>query len=410
MTELVYYGLFLILGAVVSYEDWREKKIRNRWIVLGTIACAAGFAWFMGNSVLGQRHQHLFGLGEYYLPWRFYPRVLLHLFLSLAAALMLWGFSIWPAGDAKFFTLLSFFVVLVDPNLPGFPQLLFLLLLVNIFVPAGLLFAGETLVLLGARVPRLWDADRPAWLLPEIDRLRVRGKELWPYRYDYLMLTVNLFAMFILVQSLLQSELPLISRFVSGPWISLILFALISVVWRGLTAVLRNKIVGFLAFVSVCGWILAGSLVWHLDVGARIQAALRMTANFWVFLSFGRGLFTWIIERESLRDSPAGHLRRGVVLSDDSWNRIVSEEELSSEMGERYSDGISEDEAATLRDWLESKGIASLTVYQTIPFAFWIFFGALLTVSRGCNVVAVLVAHYSLARQIVVSAASRWLS
>lgn len=403
MTAIVFYGLFLLLGAVVSYEDWREKKIRNRWIVLGTIACAAGFSWFMGNSALGHQHVHLLGLGAYYLPWPYYPRVLLHLFLSLAAALTLWWLSIWPAGDAKFFTLLSFFVVLVDPNLPGFPQVLFLLLLVNIFVPAGLVFAGETLVRLASRIPELWKGDRSARLLAEVDRLGVRCRELWPYRFDYLMLTVNLFAMFFLM----QIALPRVTRYVSGPFAALVIFALVSVAWRGLTSVLRNKIVGVAALGGLSAWMLSGALLWHWDVGARLLAAVKMTLNFWVFLSFGRGLFTWLIERESLRDAEPGHLRHGVVLSDDSWNRIVSEEEISSEMGERYSDGISEDDAATLRGWLESKGIANLTVYQTIPFGLWIFFGTLLTVSRGCNVVAVILTRFWWARDLVMAAAAR---
>jgi len=397
MTAIVFYSLFLFLGAVVSYEDWREKKIRNRWIVLGALACGAGLAWFLGNSVLGARHRTLLGLGTYYLPWPFYLRVALHLSLSLAAALTLWWMSIWPAGDAKFFTLLSLFAVLVDPNLPGFPQVLFLLLLVNIFVPAGLIFAGETLVKVAGRIPDLWNRASSERALAEVDRLGVRCRELWPYRFDYAMVTVNLFALFLLI----QSAMPSASRFVTGPLATLVLYALVSVAWRGISAVLRKKAVGVAALVGLSAWALSGALLWHWDVGARVAAAVKLTLNFWVFLSFGRGLFTWFIERESLRDAAPAHLRHGVVLSDDSWRRIVSEGEISEEMGERYSDGISEDEAVTLRGWLESKGIANLTVYHTIPFALWIFFGTLLTVSRGCNVVAVLVHRFGWARDLL---------
>ena len=406
MTEVVYYGFFLILGGIVSFEDWKEKKIRNRWIFVGTLVCAAGLSWFMGNSLLGYRHLHILGLGEYYLPWRYYPRVLLHLCLSLAAAVVLWWLSIWPAGDAKFFTLLSFFAVLIDPNLPGFPPVLFLLLLVNIFVPAGLIFMGETVVRLLARLPRATEFSRWAGLLGAVDRLRVRCREEWPHRYDYLVLTVNLFAVFFLM----QRELPRLSAYISGPWVSLVIFVSMSLAWKGLATVLRNKFVGLAAMGLLSVWMLSGSLLWHWDIGKFLWSALKMTANFWMFLSLGRGLFIWAIERESLRDSTAGQLRHGVVLSDESWNRIGSEGDISDQMGERYSDGISEDEAVSLRSWLESKGIANLTVYQTIPFALWIFFGTLLTVSRGCNVVAVLLDRFWWAQQLFKSAASRWLS
>ena len=35
-----YYYLFVALGLVVSYEDWSQRRVRNRWIVLGLLICS----------------------------------------------------------------------------------------------------------------------------------------------------------------------------------------------------------------------------------------------------------------------------------------------------------------------------------------------------------------------------------
>ena len=121
MTAVFYYGLFVILASVISFQDWRERKIRNSLIVMGLLACGAGFCLFLTNSLIGASHARLWLLGEYYLPLGYYPRMIVHVFLSLVAGVGLWRYSIWPTGDAKFFTLAAFFTALIDPNIPGFP-------------------------------------------------------------------------------------------------------------------------------------------------------------------------------------------------------------------------------------------------------------------------------------------------
>ena len=62
-----YYYHFVALGLVVSYEDWSQRRVRNRWIVLGMLTGAAGLAYLFWNSVLGhqgvRREQRALGLG-----------------------------------------------------------------------------------------------------------------------------------------------------------------------------------------------------------------------------------------------------------------------------------------------------------------------------------------------------------
>ncbi|MDD5305472.1 MAG: hypothetical protein PHS14_20420, partial [Elusimicrobia bacterium] len=93
MTSVLYYGLFVSLASVISFEDWRERKIRNNLILAGLLACGTGFCLLLVNSLLGVNHARLWMLGEYYLPLRFYPKMLAHVLLSLAAGVGFWRYS-----------------------------------------------------------------------------------------------------------------------------------------------------------------------------------------------------------------------------------------------------------------------------------------------------------------------------
>lgn len=383
MTGILCYGAFLGLASVISYEDWRTRKIRNRLVVAGLLACAAVLLVLLLNSLLGAGRLRLGPLGEYYLPLAFYPRLALHSILSLAAGVGLWRWAVWPAGDAKFFALSALFTALIDPNLPGFPLLLCLILLINIFVPAGLVFALETIVVLVLRAPRLREVDWPKWRKAKAEMAAIRVRELWPYRGEYLILVVNLFALFFALQAASSYVRP----FVTEPWGSLSVFVIMFVFWGGLVTVLRNRKVGLAAFAALCAGALVGVFHLHLDVGRGFAAAARMTFNFGMVLSVGRVLFAWIIERDSLRELRAENLAYGDILSDATWLRLSAEKELSGKMDPRYVDGLSHDDAAALKTWLAGRPAPGYDVYHTIPFALWIFLGTLLTLSHRGSVV-----------------------
>jgi len=399
--------LFLGLGLVVSFEDWSHRRIRNRWIGLGMIVGAACFCFLLWNSLLGHEHRRLWMLGERYLPLRYYPMVLVHLMLSLAAAVTLWRLSVWPAGDAKLYTLFAFLLVLIDPNLPGFPLLLFLLILVNIFVPAGALFAAGSALRLALKLPRLWALDWPKWLKAKSEVAVIRLWEAWPYRYEYLALGINLYALFYLMQACQRHS----QRLALGPFGNVMVFFLMFLVWGRLAQVLRNKRVSYAALACLGAAMAAGAVWRHWDPVAILRAALRMTLSFGVFLSLARMVFNRLIERESLRELLPEQLRAGSVLSDETWEKLGREKELAGKLGERYSDGLGAQDVEAIKGWLAAgPRAAGYAVYQTIPFAVWIFLGALFTVVRRANLVALLLPHLVRAQGALQAAAARCLS
>lgn len=392
MISTLYFRIFLLLGIAVSYEDWREKRIRNRWIACGIAACALGLGYLMLNSILGYQRMRLLEMGEYYLPWAYFPKVAAHLFLSFTAAFTLWRLRVWPAGDAKLFTLFAFFLALIDPNLPGFPLLLFMVLLINVFVPAGLVFAAETSLRGLARLPQLARMDLGKELKALGDRLGVRLREAWPYRYDYLALAVNLFAVFFALR-LAEARW---GRLAPGPIGHLAVYFLIFVLWQRLSALLRIKAVGLIALALVAAGSCLAAFHFHRDMGRQLLAGLGMTLNFGVFLSLARTFFYHLIEQDSLRDMDPEALKPGVILSDDTWERLKAEKFFPGESACRYPDGLSEDEVGVLKAGLAGKSgggsgqAPAYTVYHSIPFAVWIFLGALLTLSCRTTVVSLL--------------------
>ena len=394
MIQPLYFGIFVLMGLAISYDDWRHSKIRNRWISCGLLACAGAWGFLFLNTCLGARGIRFHGLGEYYLPWRYYPAVATHLLLSAAAALSLWRWATWPAGDAKLFILCSFFLVIIDPNLPGFPLVSFLVLLINIFVPAGLVLAGELLLRGLSRFPRLSRAEVVLKLASAADCARVRLKEEWPRRAQYLALGVNLFAAFFLLQ-LAGSRF---SQLALGPLGRLVLYLLMIVSWGRIAAVLRRRRVGAGAIMLVAAASGVAAFVFQVDLAGRVAAGLRMTLNFGLLLVLVRGILNYFMERESLRALDAEELRAGVILSDETWGKLMADSSLTERLSGagRTRDGLSAEEAGVLKAWLASEAggraqkAAQLSFYQTIPFAVWIFSGSLVTLACRGTVIAVL--------------------
>ncbi|OGS41886.1 MAG: hypothetical protein A3J82_05980 [Elusimicrobia bacterium RIFOXYA2_FULL_69_6] len=383
-----YYYLFVGLGLVTSYEDWAQRRVRNRWIALGLLAGAAGLTYLLWNSVLGHQGVRLGRFGEYYLPWRYYLKVFIHMGLSLTAAFTMWRLAIWPAGDAKLFILFSLLAVLIDPNIPGYPLLLFMLLLVNIFVPAGLLFAAETVARVLLRAGELWGVDWGVWLKAKLDVVGVRLREAWPHRYQYLAMAVNLFALFYLSGTAQRYS----HRLHWGAFGNVILFLLMFVAWGKISQVLQDRRAGY-ASVAVLAAAMAWGSHWRgWDVPAIALSALQMAFNFGVLVSFARLLFHWHIERESRRRLSAENIEPGVVLSDDTWQTLAAEPELAEALGRRLSDGLSVEEAAAVKAWLEGRrSETDYAFYRTIPFAVWIFLGSFYTVTQRNNLVTALI-------------------
>ncbi|MDD5629994.1 MAG: hypothetical protein PHU21_13080, partial [Elusimicrobia bacterium] len=282
------------------------------------------------------------------------------------------------------FTLFAFLAALIDPNIPSYPLLLFMLLLVNIFVPAGLLFAAESVAHVLARAAGLWKVDWRVWPKAKAEMLEVRLREAWPSRWEFLALGANLYALFYITATAQQHS----AKLAWGPFGNIVLFLLMFVAWGKIMMVLRDRRVSYLALTGLAAALVWGAAFRHWDVLAIVVKALKMTFSFGVFISVARLVFHWYIEQESLRELRPEHLAPGAVLSDKTWQSLEKDPQISGQLGRRYSDGLTQEEVDALKAWLAARPASEqYTVYQTIPFAVWIFMGSLYTVARRENLV-----------------------
>lgn len=92
LTMLYFLPMILFLGIVTSYEDIKENKIKNKWIVLGIFyAIAINAVLFFSNKINA----------EYSL------LLALNGLICLALGAALWYLNFWSAGDTKLFFVYS---------------------------------------------------------------------------------------------------------------------------------------------------------------------------------------------------------------------------------------------------------------------------------------------------------------
>jgi hypothetical protein len=395
MIKEIVYPLFLLLGVVVSFEDWRDRKIRNHWIMAGLGLCLLTLGYLLINSVLASAGLHFsvsypgwsWGVGEYYMPWRFYARVAVHMALSFTAACALWRYSVWPAGDAKLFIVFAFLLPLVDPNLPGFPRLLFVVILINVFVPAGLVLSAETLARLLFKVRLLGEVEWSKQIKALADTARVRLRDHWPQRYNLLALVVNLFCFFTafrLVQRWLLGAM-------GGPAGRLLVFCVLVMAWGPIQRILCNHKVGAGAVCLLSAAAMLGALRFAVDILAWVKLGIAMMFNFGMFLSVARVLLGALAERQSLDSVSPSEIHPGMILAENTWQILRREPALAEALGDRYCDGLTAAEADAVKNWLGGQGSKAALVdcrfYRAVPFAIWIFLGCALTFQCRTTVV-----------------------
>jgi hypothetical protein len=124
-------ALFFLLWVVVGRSDFNHQKIPTRSLAYGAWGVAAGYAALLAMTLMGiMDWVHVFPL------WGYYQAALANLFLCGTAALALWWFGVWPAGDAKLFILLAALYPLTSFSGAVDYRRLFLAVLINTFIPA----------------------------------------------------------------------------------------------------------------------------------------------------------------------------------------------------------------------------------------------------------------------------------
>ncbi len=384
---------FIWLGSIVSVEDWRTGKILNRriaqglgiWAVtlLGLVAVSAlhHFAPLLlqsWTSTLGNR------IAFYIARWTspalvrsFYSDYLFHAALMLCAGVVSWKIGCWPAGDAKFFIFAGLLLPLVDPHLKFFPDKLYFVLLLNIFVPACLWFIFQLGGVMGMKLlSSRWEGGLAlikeralAWIEKEKAAMR-------PDITGYCFMLLNFFILFSISQSLRQHATHWLGKFLHN---EILVFVVLFVLWDKVYGVMMRKNTTMAFLVLMGAYMAAGALFFPDHILADIVHGMGMVLRIGMLLMLVKSAITWYFVTMEVRHIPASELAQGMVLSAETMASIREDNTFYEDcFQDTYSDGLTHLQVAKLQSWNHQESVA---IYQTKPFAFWITVGTLGTLA-----------------------------
>lgn len=363
LVQALFLLIFAAVGWIIAREDLAAGKISNKRLARGLVVCLAGYGLQAAFSLAGR-----FGFAERFLLPGFYTGAAMHAAISLAAALALWFFEIWPAGDAKFFVVCAIFAPLVSPGLRAFPRYLSLEILVNIFTLSAFYVLAHAVVSPG-RVSEK----------PNFAAAAARWREFLIQGLN----TAGLFLARTASRPFLEDVFP---AWATSP---IAVYLLLFVFWDRLRRFTSNK---FLAVVSAAG-VLAVAALGLLRPSWRPLAGLFFAqwAGFGVFFGAARGALEFYFTRRACRTIAAREVLPGAILSEKSLSLLKRDREYFREhFTPVFRDGLSPSQSEALKQWLMGfpQERRFIEVLQAHPFGVWIFAGTLFTLAARRDAVS----------------------
>ena len=351
--------LSLLLEA--GYADWRTRKVPNRLVLLylGVAAAAQGavlVCWGLG--VDGADLPLAVGMGRYALAW------LLNGLMCFAMALFLWWVGLWPAGEAKLFSVAALLFPLWWFRHPLSGQFLGLDLLHNVFLVIFFQVLLDALWrLLNWR--RLKHLPRPP--VPEKEK---KGVAVW------LRTLLGIVVIFLFMR-LLRLEVMHAARRVLLDT-SLVYLAMVFL-FHEIKELFNRPWVFALAVLGVLGFVAhslgvaqePARLLWLVNLSGY---ALSIIAVRVVYERFGAAF--------NLRPVAVEDLEQGMVLSSSTQRQVMSDRGFYTQNIERFfPDGLTTHQASNLKRWNTETGKLGETVWvaHTTPMAPVMALGFLLT-------------------------------
>ena len=356
-TILIYFlPAILALGIITSYEDIKEGKIRNKWVVAAIIYAFVVYIGLIINYYLNGTlsTQYLIELGTNFL-------------IAIIIAFSMWLGSLWTAGDAKLFIAFSTLVPLSIYSkgyMKFFPSIT---LLINTFIPLFIVFFAMMLI--------KTDFEQKKNAIAKAIKPDVLVKSF-----------ISLFAIYWGFQFLLRSlNLPQ----------NLFFSAISSVVVLKLLRKIIGKLFRNFFFISLV--IASVRLIFDKSVySLEFFSQMLIILLFWVAFS---GLVSNLGKAHYSKKVQINKLIKGMSPTEQIYNDknkdiyfIESQTSLfkikNAPIFEQRPEGLNGEEVKKIKQWYKQKKLAfrELEVAQTLPFALFMFLGVLATILAKGNI------------------------
>ena len=376
IVSLTFLAVFTGWCVSVVGRDMATRKIPNAHIK-GGLAIFAGFLAVFGlYTALGYA-----GKEAVYLNLNFYPLLAAHVFWSALAGIILWYAEFWPAGDAKFFILVSASLPLANPELRNFPHYLFLSLLINIFVAAALWAVGSY-------VASGFQSASPSYFFGELwGDVKKRLGMLTEGKNKLLAAAslVNLGFLFLLQQILNMEARGFLARFIGR---TDVLFFFMFILWDKIGGVFASRRWLYISMASYAVYLISGYFLFPDHLMVMALASLKNVFRFSLLLFFGRFMLEFLMEKKDIQNLTARELEPGMVLSTKAARTLKENAAFEGAFDDCFRDGLTADQVGELKEWMGKLTVhePKIEIVRGRPFALWIFAGAALLLALDGNI------------------------
>lgn len=378
--SLAFLAVFTVWAASVVSHDMATRKISHASIKTGIKLFAAGLAVFLLYTVLGYA-----GHAQSFMNSNFYLLLAVHIFWSVLAGLILWYAEVWPAGDAKFFMLVSAALPLANPFLRNFPHALFLSLLINIFVAAALW-------ILGSFIASGFYAASPADYFSEVwgdMKKRMAVLNSGTNKFAVAFYLVNITVLFLVQQVFAMEVHGFLGRFLSRIDI---LFFFLFMLWDKIGRVFSSRRWVYISGACYALYFIGGYFFFREHLWLMAGGALRNVFRFSLLLFFGRFMLEFLMEKKDMYYLTARELEPGVMPSAKTMRILKDNTAFEGAFDDCFKDGFTAEQVEELKAWLNKLDVrdSKVEVVRGRPFALWIFAGAVISLVLDRNLVGLL--------------------
>lgn len=342
------------LLSVVVWEDFKETKIRNKWI-LGGVAYGA-----MVNIAVV-----IFGaLAGYDFVYAQAAFTLLNAVISFAAGYAMWKYGVWAAGDAKLFSLVAFLLPLDFYKHAVMPWFNSFALLINIFIPYILIVSMQALVAMVLLIPRT---------------LKNKGLNFSFRQLFQSVFTLKTFSVvwgivfaLILIQCLVFFVRS--SQLVAVLNNSLVVFLVIFLGQRKLKAVFEKGYARIFSYFLAVNIFLYMWVMKRMALSGFLESMFQRTLLVMALMIVFNSIINWFIKRSETKTIDVGDVKEGDVLSTETLSEIGG---ASADIGRVGAEGLTEEQRQILLR--SANKPARIMIYRRHPFSIYIAVGAIIT-------------------------------
>ncbi len=313
-------GIILLIGLIITVEDFKSGKIRNKWIMLGLYLGSLYYLLLIIFTILGSLK--ILNVGHFQP--QYYLYILAYTAIAFILSFTLWHFKLWAGGDAKLFTLYVFLIPLTyyaNAYFKYFPQFN---LLINIFVP---IFIYLVIKMLLYPLQLGFNYLRNPQLLQEYI-----GKYTSKYKINKTQIKkyVNIALSFLLIMIFFQILRNRVGEFIDpylGQMVAFAYFFMGYVLFQPLRALLQKRVILVSILISlyfILGYIFFRDLVYK-DLHKIFALQILIMCTYFYIFKFGREAGRFLYNSAEVRMIPLQQIQGGIYINKDYIRKMMGD-------------------------------------------------------------------------------------